>query len=204
MYSTESSYDLMQKFDKEILEKLDKNIPYDEIIEYIRNQSNYIEKYVQKKISKIKTEISEMLTDQLKKDLKSHLEKVNTNTKNLQNFVFDDSIAQDYFKQLNNPSEGPELLYKIVLSCLQGQVQQNFLESIKDDKRDAFQTQDFHILDCPLGLPRQKSDAEIQILLDFVQAFQKKIQDAIQSLDTQQIAFEKLFVSADLDALQLK
>ncbi|CAD8174795.1 unnamed protein product [Paramecium octaurelia] len=203
-YSKESSFDLMKKLDKDILERSDKSITDVQIIEYIRNQSKYIEKYVKDKISNIKIEISTKLTDRLKQDLKAHLQKVNANTKNLLNFVFDDSKAQDYFKTLANPNEAPELLYKIVLSCLQGQVQQNLLESIKEDKRDAFQTQDFHIFDYPLCVAIQKSDQEIQILKDFLLAFEKRIKVGIQSIDTLQIEFEKLKVQADLDGLQLK
>ncbi|CAD8070845.1 unnamed protein product [Paramecium primaurelia] len=202
--SKESSFDLMKKLDKEILERSDKNITDEQIISYIRNQCAYIGKYVKDKITNIKSEIQIKLTNKLRQDLKSHLQKVDANTKNLHDFVTYDLKAQDYFKQLNNPDEAPELLYKIVQSCLQGQVQQNLLDQIKEDKRDAFQTQDFHIFDFPLCMPIQKSDAEIQILLDFVKAFEKKIKDSISSLDTMQIEFEKLKVQADLDALQLK
>ncbi|CAD8174714.1 unnamed protein product [Paramecium octaurelia] len=204
IYNQESSFDIMKKLDKDILERGDKNITDDQIMEYMRNQSKYIEKYVKEKISTIKQEISTKLTNQLKKDLKSHLQKVSTNTKNLHDFVFDSLQAQDYFKKLPNPDEAPQLLYKIVLSCLQGQVEKSLLELIKEDKRDAFQTQDFHIFDYPLCVAIQKSDAEIQILLDFVSAFEKKIKDGISGIDALQIEFEKLNVQADLDALQLK
>ncbi|CAD8170652.1 unnamed protein product [Paramecium pentaurelia] len=203
-YSKVSSFDLMKKLDKEILERSNNTVTDDQIISYIRNQCAYIEKYVKDKITNIKSEIQIKLTNKLRQDLKSHLQKVDANTKNLHDFVTYALKAQEYFVQLKNPDEAPELLYKIVLSCLQGQVQQNLLDQIKDDKRDAFQTQDFHIFDLPLCVPIQKSDAEIQILLDFVKAFEKKIKDSISSLDTMQIEFEKLNVQADLDALQLK
>ncbi|CAD8102332.1 unnamed protein product [Paramecium sonneborni] len=203
-YNQESSYEIIQKLDKDILERSDQNVTDNQIIQYIRNQTVYIEEYVQDKINNIKQEIKTKLTSELRSNLKSLLKRVDQNTKNLCDFVIRDLKAEDYFKQFRNRKEAPTLMYQIVMSCLQGQIRNEQLEQIQEDKRDAFQTQDFHIFDVPLCTTTQETDAEIQILSDFVNAFINKIREGIKNLDQIEIDFEKLKVQAELDQLKLK
>ncbi|CAD8131511.1 unnamed protein product [Paramecium pentaurelia] len=200
----ETSFDIIKQLDKDILERNNNDVTNDQILHYIRNQTDFIEKYVKEKINKLKSDIQTKFTNKLKNDLNSYLQKLDANTKYLSDYVISPLQAKDYFIQLDNPDEAPKLLYKIVLSCLQGLVQQNLLEKIKQDKIYAFQTQDFHIFELPLCSKIQKSDEEIQILLNFVQAFKQKIQKGIQNIEQLQIQLETLKLQDDLDTQQLK
>ncbi|CAD8068942.1 unnamed protein product [Paramecium primaurelia] len=200
----ETSLDIIKQLDKDILERNNNDVTNDQILHYIRNQTDFIEKYVIEKINNLKSDIQTKFTNKLKNDLNSYLQKLDANTKYLCDYVISPLQAKDYFIQLENPEEAPKLLYKLVLSCLQGLVQQNLLEKIKQDKIYAFQTQDFHIFEFPLCSKIQKSDEEIQILLNFVQAFKQKIQQGIQNIEQLQIQLETLKIQDDLDAQQLK
>ncbi|CAK76938.1 unnamed protein product (macronuclear) [Paramecium tetraurelia] len=203
-FNKESNYDIIKQLDKDILERNDNRITDDQRLHYIKNHTDYVERFVKDNINKLKSDIQTKFTSKLQQDLKTYLQKVDANTKYLYDYVISPLQAKDYFVQQENPDEAPKLLFKITLGCLQGYVEQNLLEKIKQDKIHVFQTQDFHRFELPLCSTIQKSDEEIQILFNFVQAFKQRILLGIKNSDLIQVQLETLKLQDDLDAQQLR
>ncbi|CAD8122837.1 unnamed protein product [Paramecium sonneborni] len=89
-------------------------------------------KYVKDKIARIKQGIHKKMNNLM-----------------LHDYVTYPLKAQDYFIWLSNPDEALRQLYFIVLCCLQGQVQQRYLEQIKRIKQIHFRSKIFIFLIFP-------------------------------------------------------
>ncbi|CAK79380.1 unnamed protein product (macronuclear) [Paramecium tetraurelia] len=203
-YDKETSFDLIKRLDKEILERQNSSITNSQLLQYIRNHADYIESYVKYNLNTIKTEIQSQLTKKLIDDMKSFLKRIFQNTKKLNDFNQNLS-AKDYFVKLKNLDEAPSLLYTAVFGCMQGALDQNIINIIKPDMIQGFQIQGCYKFPFTLKNNLQnKFDEEIQILYYFMQSFNKKIQEEMKQLDQLKIDFEKLDVQSHLDALQVK
>ncbi|CAD8074924.1 unnamed protein product [Paramecium primaurelia] len=203
-YDKETSFDLIKRLDTEILEKQNNSITNNELLEYIRNHAGFIETYVRQNLNQIKSKIQQKLSKKLKDEMKFYLEQILKNTKKLNDFQ-QNLVAKDYFVQQINPDEAPNLLYKIVMDCIQGALDKNLINLIKPNMIQGFQIQGYHKFTFILKNPLQnKLDEEIQILYDFMQSFNQKIQDEMKGLDQLDIDFDKLDIQSYLDALQVK
>ncbi|CAD8166787.1 unnamed protein product [Paramecium pentaurelia] len=203
-YDKETSYDLIKRLDTEILQKQNNSITNNEMLEYIRNHAAYIKIYVRQNLVQIKSEIQQKFTKKLKGEMKFYLEQILKNTKKLNDFQ-QNLVANDYFVQQINPDEAPNLLYKIVMDCIQGALDKNLVNLIKPNMIQGFQIQGCHKFTFILKNSLQnKLDEEIQILYDFMQSFNQKIQDEMKGLDQLDIDFDKLDIQSYLDALQVK
>ncbi|CAD8176415.1 unnamed protein product [Paramecium octaurelia] len=203
-YDKETSFDLIKRLDKEILERQNSKITNSQLLKYIRNHADYIETYVKDNLDIIKTEIQSQLTKKLKDDMKQFLKRIVQNTQKLNDFNKNLS-AKDYFVKLKNLDEAPSLLYTAVFGCMQGALDQNIINLIKPDMIQGFQIQGCYKFPFTLKNNLQnKFDEEIQILYYFMQSFNKKIQEEMKQLDQLKIDFEKLDVQSHLDALQVK
>ncbi|CAK82859.1 unnamed protein product (macronuclear) [Paramecium tetraurelia] len=212
-----TSTQLIKLLDKTILEDYQEDINLkkytdQQIVEYITDQTKFIENYVKNKVDQIEAEIKDQYENNLRTFLLKILGNVNSNVQILrQHTEFQNAPvkAKEYFVQNENDSNNDEFyeskLFELIIQCLLGVSQNKSKFQVSKEYEEIFdiktyQKLEFNIFD---QSQFQESEQQIQLLQPFVLELSNQLDIHILKAKKETLSLGKFNGDKELQTIKL-
>ncbi|CAD8214264.1 unnamed protein product [Paramecium octaurelia] len=209
--------ELIKLLDKSILEDYQEDINLkkytdEQIVEYITDQTKFIENYVKNEIDKIEAEIKDQYENKLRKSLLAILEKVNSNVQILRQYTDLQNPpikSKEYFFLNDNDNKNDEFyeskLFELIIQCLLGVSQQMNKFQISKEHEEIFKINIYQKLEVNIfdKSQFQESEQQIQLLQPFALELSNQLGIHIQKVKKETLSLEKFNGYQELQTIKL-
>ncbi|CAD8095902.1 unnamed protein product [Paramecium primaurelia] len=212
-----TSTELIKLLDKTILEDYQKDNQLkkysdEQIVQYITDQTQFIENYVKNEVDKIEVEIKDLFENRLRKNLNSILEKINANVQQLRSHtdIQNPPIkSKEYFVNNENDNSNDEFyeskLFDLIISCLLGGQQKMSKFQIQKEYEEIFSIDSYQKIEVNIfdKSKFQESELQIQLLQPFATELSKQLNIHIQKAKNESLSLEKFNSYQELQTIKL-